>query len=84
LKRFTKYSAEIRSFGEAIAQVRLSKKMSVQELALEANIDRSTIQRIERGNAVITLHTLLSIAEALQVDPRDFFNFIDKGAKNQK
>ena len=78
MKRFSRYAIEIKSLGESLKRIRAQKGISVQELALEADIDRRTIQRIERGNAVISLHTLLAISEALKVDPREFFKFLDE------
>jgi transcriptional regulator with XRE-family HTH domain len=78
VKRFTGYADEIKAFGGILQKIRKEKGITVQELALEADIDRRTIQRIEKGNAVITLHTMLAIAAALKIDPREFFSFIDK------
>ena len=77
MKRFPKHEKEIKKLGLAIQKTRIEKSVTVQELALEAEIDRRTIQRIEKGNAVVTIHTLLSISEALQVDLRTFFDYLD-------
>ena len=77
MKRFPKHEKEIKKLGLAIQKIRMEKNVSVSELALESEIDRRTIQRIEKGNAVVTIHTLLSIAEALQVDLRIFFEYLD-------
>lgn len=57
--------------GRAVRQVRKSREMSQDELALQADIDRSYIGRIERAEANITLDMLYKIAEVLDCEARD-------------
>jgi transcriptional regulator with XRE-family HTH domain len=53
------------TLGEAIRRVRQAKGISQEQLALTANIDRSYLGRIERGDSVVAVLVLLSIAKAL-------------------
>lgn len=47
---------------------RVTRKLTIKELARKAGIDRSTITRLENGKAVKGV-TLGKLAEALLVDP---------------
>jgi transcriptional regulator with XRE-family HTH domain len=53
------------TLGDAIRRVRQSKGISQEQLALTADIDRSYLGRIERGDSVVAVLVLLSIAKAL-------------------
>jgi DNA-binding XRE family transcriptional regulator len=48
-----------------IREVRLSKKMTQELLAIKAKMPRSVISRIESGKKNITLETLMNIADSL-------------------
>ena len=48
-----------------IREVRLSKKMTQELLAIRAKMPRSVISRIESGKKNITLETLVKIADSL-------------------
>ncbi|QUN06370.1 helix-turn-helix transcriptional regulator [Shewanella yunxiaonensis] len=51
--------------GLSVRQMRIQKKLSQDELALRAEIDRSYVGRIERAEVNITLDMLYKIAEVL-------------------
>lgn len=51
-----------------IKQVRIKKQISQLDLALRADIDKTTIWRIETGQVSPTLDTIEKIAEALGMD----------------
>lgn len=55
------------SLGQAIRRARLAKKMSQDELALMAEVDRSHLGRIERGDNNVAVLTLARIAQVLGV-----------------
>lgn len=55
------------SLGEAIRRVRLSKGISQEKLALLADIDRSYVGRIERGDNNVAVLTLSRLAHALSI-----------------
>ena len=55
------------TLGKAIRGVRLSKGMTRQKLAVLANVDRSNVGRIERGEINVRVRTLARIANALNI-----------------
>jgi len=58
-----------KAFGEALRQVRVSRGLSQQDLALESELDRTYISLLERGLRQPTITTLIALAEALDTDP---------------
>lgn len=60
--------------GKRIMQLRKIKKLSQQDLASEANIERSHLTVIESGKKNISLSTLERILEALGTGPKEFFD----------
>lgn len=64
---------ELLALGTAIKELRLSKKISQESLALSAEVDRSYLGRVERGDnnaAVLTLHR---IARGLGISLTELF-----------
>ena len=59
--------------GKKIAELRKKKNFSQAELCYEADIDISTLSRLERGVLNVTLETLVSIACVLKTDIKEFF-----------
>lgn len=59
--------------GQRIKAVRISKKMTQNDLAIECNFEKASMSRIESGQTNPTLRTLLKISTALQVNITDFF-----------
>ena len=55
------------ALGGAIRRVRKEKKISQEKLALKAELDRSYMGCVERGDNNVALLTLLKIANALDV-----------------
>ncbi|MFS8976865.1 helix-turn-helix transcriptional regulator [Cupriavidus necator] len=55
------------ALGGAIRRARIKKGLSQERLALLADVDRSYMGRVERGDNVIALLTLARLAEALGV-----------------
>lgn len=58
------------SIGQLIRK-REVKKTTQESLALQCCIDRSYMERIERGEANLTIEKLYDIAHALEVDAKD-------------
>lgn len=56
-----------KAFGVALRQARESKKLSQEELALNADVDRTFVSRAERGVRQPALATVISLSTALQV-----------------
>lgn len=57
--------------GKRIAKMRKSKGLTQDKLALLAEIDRSYVGRIERGEVNITIEKLYEIAETLSCDVKE-------------
>lgn len=55
------------ALGEAIRDVRQSKGISQEKLALLAEVDRSYVGRVERGDNNVAVLTLLRLASALGI-----------------
>jgi len=58
-------------FGQNVRKARKKQRISQEDLALIAGIDRSYMSRIERGIVTVTLQKAYEIAQALQCDIRD-------------
>ena len=65
----------LEQLGIRIRALRKEKKLSQRQLGIEALIEKSTIQRIERGLMNCTVKTLLKIANALNIEYEELFNF---------
>lgn len=61
----------IKSVGEKLRMKRLSKNLSQVMLSYDANIPKSQIGRIERGEINTTIGTLYKICAALGIDFKD-------------
>lgn len=61
-------------FAKRLKLLRSSAKLSQEELASRANLDRSYISLIECGKKSPTVATLDRIAAALRCKVRDFFD----------
>jgi transcriptional regulator with XRE-family HTH domain len=58
------------NFGNRIRAIRKEKKLSQEELAALANIDRSYMGHIERGEKNVTLTKIYQIADALEISAK--------------
>jgi transcriptional regulator with XRE-family HTH domain len=63
--------ARLKALGAAITQLRKDRQTSQEALALQANIDRSHMGKIERGERNVTALNLLRIADALGIKASD-------------
>ena len=69
---------------EKIKSTRAKKGISQMELSLRSNLSQSFIANIEKGKKQPSVITLIRIAEALGVNPQDFFpESIDGDTKEQ-
>jgi transcriptional regulator with XRE-family HTH domain len=55
--------------------LRESKNLSQQDLANDCGIPKVQIGRIERAEINTTIRTLVKIANALEIEPKDLLNF---------
>ena len=65
----------IKNFGENLKKLRLSKGLSQEMLANDANIPINQIGRIERAEISTSLSTIYKIMMALDIQIDDLFNF---------
>ncbi len=66
-----KASPIFKQFGDVVRKKRKRLGMSQEELAFEANLDRTYISSVERGHRNVSLLNIHRIAKALKVKPRD-------------
>jgi transcriptional regulator with XRE-family HTH domain len=67
--------------GWNIRKLRVEQDLSQERLALEAEIDRSYVGRVERGSENVTLSTLEALARVLGVPMSTLFVEPPKGSK---
>lgn len=62
-------------FGKKVKKIRISKKLSQNELAERSGINRTQISRIEKGSVNVTLETIEKLSLALNIRTRDLMDF---------
>jgi len=65
----------LKAFGDNLRKVRLSKGLSQENLAGNAESVLSQIGRIERGQRAPTILTIQKLAMAMNIHPKELFNF---------
>ena len=65
----------LKTFGAHLRSLRESKNISQQQLALQADISKNQVGNIERGEVNATVISIIAIAKALDVPPKDLFDF---------
>jgi transcriptional regulator with XRE-family HTH domain len=65
----------IAAFGKHLVDLRTSKGLTQLDLCVKADVPRSLIGRIERGEVNTTIDTSKRIATALEVKVADLFQF---------
>jgi transcriptional regulator with XRE-family HTH domain len=63
------------AFGNHLKHLRKKHKISQQQLAFDADIDKKTIQRIETNQLNPSLDTLCSIALGLKISLSELLEF---------
>ena len=64
-----------KKFGAKLAYVRKSKKLSQMKLAEKVDMNFNYIGQIERGEANVTIQTMTVLANALDVEMKELFDF---------
>ena len=62
-------------FGRKLAYIRKSKKLSQMKLAEIVDINFNYIEQIERGEANVTIRTMHTLADALDIERKELFDF---------
>jgi transcriptional regulator with XRE-family HTH domain len=63
----------LKKFGLRLKEIRKLKNMSQDDLALEADIEKSQVYRIENGLTNPTITSVVNIARALNIKPEILF-----------
>jgi transcriptional regulator with XRE-family HTH domain len=66
----------LKRFGSKVKEFRLNQNLSQEELAHKANLHRTYIGMIERGEKNITLLNIEKIAKALVINMHELFQNI--------
>lgn len=64
----------LRWFGGRIRELRQQKELSQEELAQRAEIDRTYVGGVERGERNLSLLNIKKLADALGVKAKDIFD----------
>ena len=70
IRQYYKDEALLKFIGERMREVRLSKQMSLEDLANESELDYSQINRMELGKVNYSISQLARVAKALDIDPK--------------
>ena len=73
-----KKSKHLIELGNQIREARKKKGLSQEQLAFDADVDRSYVGGIERGERNVSFLTLVKIAECLGTDVAKFTKGIPK------
>jgi transcriptional regulator with XRE-family HTH domain len=63
----------LRALGKALREARIAKGISQEKLALLAEVDRSYVGRVERGDNNVAILTLARLAGALEITVAKLF-----------
>lgn len=70
-------------FGIVIAFIRKNQNLSQEKLAERANLDRTYIGGVERGERNISILNIEKISKALQVDISEVFRLMEGDTHNE-
>jgi transcriptional regulator with XRE-family HTH domain len=63
----------LKQFGKRVQEIRKQQNISQEELGFRAELHRTYIGMIERGEKNISLKNIYKLAEALKIDVKEFF-----------
>ncbi len=72
--KYIRKDKEIRMIGLKIRSIRKKQKISQAQLAFEAGLPRNQIVNIELGKVNTSISSLIVIAEALDIHPKELLN----------
>jgi len=69
-------NADLQKFiGRRISEIRLRNNQTQQDIEFLTGIDSAEVSKYESGKRNLTLKTLMKFARALQVHPKELFDF---------
>lgn len=66
------------AFGAVLKDLRTSKNISQERLALEGDLDRTFISLLERGLRQPSLSTIFQISSALKIEASQLVSLVEK------
>ncbi len=85
LKRIMGYRLDIRfAFGCVLRRVRKEQNISQERLALEAEIDRAHISKLENGVFQPNIATIFAIAQVLECRPGELIDMVEDDLLTKK
>lgn len=87
LNNYLEWRLDIKiAFGRVLRRVRKEgkKKMSQERLALEADIDRAHVSKLEQGAFQPTLATIFELAKVLECTPAELVDLVDKELRSNQ
>lgn len=63
----------LKQFGDNLRRLRKIKNLSQEQLAFDAQLDRSFVGQVERGERNLSLLNILRLADALGLPPEQLF-----------
>ena len=69
------FSNELKQLGLRLKNLRKHRKLKLLDMEVLSGIQDSKISRIERGLENVEIHTVYKLANALQVELRDIFEY---------
>lgn len=65
-------------FGQVLKEIRTQKKVSQEKLALDSDLDRSYVSKLENGVYQPSLSTIFALAEVLEIEPEEIVAMVSK------
>ncbi|WEK35955.1 MAG: helix-turn-helix transcriptional regulator [Candidatus Pseudobacter hemicellulosilyticus] len=69
------YSQLKKQFGENLQKIRLSKGLSLREVAQNCDLDDSNISKMEHGRFNVQISTLYELAKGLELHPSELLKY---------
>ena len=66
---------KLKAFGTHVREIRKEKNLTQEQLADLAGVSENTIVTLESGVLNTTIATCFDIAKALEIPPKDLFDF---------
>lgn len=71
-------------FAANLRRIRLARKLSQEDLAHDAEVDRVYLSRVERAVTYVGLEIIEKLAAVLDVDAAEFFRQVAKKSSSKK
>jgi len=74
-KNYLRREKELIALGKQLRSIRTKKQLTMKELADMTDIEHSQISRIEKGLISTSVSQLFAIAESLEINIKELFEF---------